>query len=77
MSPTFDVENCAKMCHGKSTMFAMGTNDYGTNRCSEAGCSCLCETAAASDGTCNKVSHSGFRLYRVYEVDSYKGKSNI
>ena len=74
---TFDVGHCAKVCLGISTMFAFGTNDYGTDRCDEGGCNCLCETAAASDGTCNKVSHNGYRLYRVYEVENFKGKLNI
>ena len=77
MTLTFDVGHCAKMCQGISTMFVFGTNDYGNDRCYDGGCKCLCETAAKSDGTCNKVSHNGYRLYRVYEIQNYKGKWNI
>ena len=58
-------------------MFAFGTNDHGEDRCYDGGCNCYCETAAAPDGTCNKVSHNGYRLYRFYEVENYKGKSSM
>ena len=49
-------------------MFAYGTNAYGLNRCTEAGCMCLCETSASIDGTCNQVRHIGYRLYK-YKPD--------
>ena len=52
-------------------MFAFGTNDYGTVRCGETGCSCYCETAASSEGTCSEGFHLGFRLYK------YKTTGNI
>ena len=57
------VEECAETCKGKSAMFAFGTSDYGTSRCEGGGCYCLCETAAREDGTCNQVTHEGYRLY--------------
>ena len=44
-------------------MFAFGTNDYGTIRCSNGRCSCYCETAASVDATCKVIQHKGFRLY--------------
>ena len=62
------IEECAKGCEAEASMFAFGTNDYGKNRCIEAGCMCLCETSASSDGTCNQVSHMGYRLYK-YKPD--------
>ena len=65
------VDKCANSCNGKSSMFAFGTNDYGTVRCGETGCSCYCETAASSEGTCSENSHPGFRLYK------YKTTGNI
>ena len=60
------IEECAEACTGVSTMFAFGTNDYGTNRCKSKnkGCKCLCETSAGDDGTCNMVNHKGYRLYK-------------
>ena len=63
-------EACASKCRGKSSMFALGTNDYLTNRCTSSGCTCLCETAAKSDGTCIQVNHKGYRLYK-YEKGIY------
>ena len=65
------VDKCANSCNGKSSMFAFGTNDYGTVRCGETGCSCYCETAASSEGTCSEGFHLGFRLYK------YKTTGNI
>ena len=67
-----DVNDCAEACKGKSSMFAFGTNDFGTTRCysgNNKGCSCLCETSA-TNGNCKVVSHSGYRLYRYgkYQV---------
>ena len=58
------IEDCASNCKGRSSMFAFGTNDFGKNRCYEDGCWCLCETGAMEDGTCNRIEHDGFRLYR-------------
>merc|ERR1719242_733176 len=62
------LEQCAKTCKTISTMFAYGTNDFGTTRCNNNGCKCYCETAAFTDGTCSEVNHNGFRLYR-YKPD--------
>ena len=58
------VDACAQACKGVSSMFALGTNDFGVNRCNSNGCKCLCETSAADDGTCNVVNHKGYRLYK-------------
>ena len=58
------VEECANKCRKSSSMFAFGTNDFGVPRCDNNGCQCLCETAAADDGTCDSVQHKGYRLYR-------------
>ena len=62
------VTECSKRCKGQSSMFAFGTNDYGTTRCYSTGCTCLCETAASSDGTCSQTSNNGYRLYK-YKTD--------
>ena len=64
---------CASRCHGKSSMFALGTNDYFNNRCNERGCTCLCETAAKSDGTCNMIDDTGYRLYKFVSKRASKG----
>ena len=64
------VEDCASKCKGVASMFAVGTNDYFTNRCSSEGCQCLCETAASDEGTCSQVTHKGYRLYK-YEKGNY------
>ena len=45
-------------------MFAFGTNDFGVTRCYSDGCTCLCETGAKDDGTCDTVNHNGYHLYR-------------
>ena len=50
-------------------MFALGTNDFGVNRCNRKGCKCLCETSAEDDGTCDVVSHKGYRLYKFGNTD--------
>ena len=63
-----ELKFCAEACRGISTMFVYGTNDYGYSgdRCPAmyGGCKCLCETAATSDGDCNRSPHAGYRLYR-------------
>ena len=61
------IFECAEKCQGVSSMFAFGTNDYGTIRCENGKCSCFCETAATIDGSCSIVSHSGFRLYKFLQ----------
>ena len=64
------IDQCADKCKGVSELFAYGTNDYGTDRCSGGSCNCLCETAA-KDGSCKITSHEGYRLY------IYAGKGNL
>ena len=59
---------CANACKGVASMFAFGTNDFGVPRCDGNGCQCLCETAAADDGSCDSVQHKGYRLYRFRAV---------
>ena len=63
------VDTCGSMCKGLASMFAFGTNDFGTNRCNSDGCSCLCETSAADQGTCDIVGHNGYRLYKYGSGD--------
>ena len=58
------VDDCAALCNGVSSMFAFGTNDFGTSRCYVDGCRCLCETSATAEGTCTTVDHNGYRLYK-------------
>ena len=65
------IEECAYSCKGISSMFIFGTNDYGDERCWDDKCTCICETAAADDGTCNQIGHKGYRLFK-YE---YSGKN--
>ena len=74
---TFEAEKCAEICYGVSTMFAFGTNDYGNPRCNKDGCTCLCETAATSDGTCNIQDNTGYRLYRIYQEYKHLGNTKI
>ena len=61
---TLDIKTCAEKCQEKSSMFIYGTNDWGNNRCFSDGCNCACETAANSDGTCNRIDHTGYRLFK-------------
>ena len=42
-------------------MFTFGTNDIGASLVP-----CNCETAATTDGLCDQVVHSGYRLYKYY-----------
>ena len=58
------ISGCASQCKMVSSMFAFGTNDYGTERCNNDGCKCLCETSATEEGTCTIVNHNGYRLYK-------------
>ena len=59
------VDECANKCSGLSTMFAFGTNDFGTQRCQNGFCKCICETSATKEGSCHPLtSHNGYRLYR-------------
>ena len=65
------IDNCASQCNGVASMFAFGTNDFGEPRCYNNGCRCLCETSATAEGTCNKVNHKGYRLYRYSNQGDY------
>ena len=65
-----DLESCADSCRGISSMFVYGTNDFGTNRCFSDGCECHCETGAMPQGTCSRVSHKGYKLYKYEEGSS-------
>ena len=66
-------EACANECNiHDASVFAFGTNDFGSPRCNEKGCYCLCEPAANADGTCSRVSHSGYNLYKI--ISSKTGK---
>ena len=66
-------EECANECNiHDASVFAFGTNDFGSPRCNEKGCYCLCEPAANADGTCERVSHSGYNLYKI--ISSKTGK---
>ena len=58
------VKDCAMACNGVSSMFALGTNNFGTTRCDENGCACLCERSASEDGSCSMVDHKGYILYK-------------
>ena len=58
-------------------MFALGTNDFGTTRCYADGCTCLCETGAEDDGTCDTVDHKGYHLYRFGTSSKYYCYSSI
>ena len=59
------VEECANKCRESSSMFAFGTNDFGSPRCIKGGvCKCLCETSSTKQGSCNQIDHKGYRLYR-------------
>ena len=65
-----NVDDCATACTGVASLFAFGTNDFGKTRCDNTGCTCLCETSSdegGNDGTCETVSHKGYRLYSRYK----------
>ena len=56
---------CAELCKQKSSMFTVGTNDYGKPQCdqTEPGCSCHCELSASKLGDCSMQEDNGVRLY--------------
>ena len=62
------IDQCSEKCTGISDMFAFGTNDYGTPRCSGGKCNCLCETASGYDATCEQVDHVGYRLFKYKDL---------
>ena len=65
------IEACVAKCRGVASMFIFGTNDFGYNRCYSEKCACYCETSAKDEGTCNLISHSGYRLYKYYSAGYY------
>ena len=59
------TDECAIQCDGLSSMFVVGTNDYGTSsQCKNGKCKCICQPNAANDGTCDQKSDSRFRLFK-------------
>ena len=66
------VGDCAAQCKGEASMFIFGTNDFGTARCYGDGCDCYCKTSATGEGTCTRVNHNGYRLYK-YGATGSKG----
>ena len=71
------IDDCGNARNGVASMFALGTNDFGVIRCYSDGCTCLCETGAADDGTCDTVSHKGYHLYRFEPLGNYLLRSFI
>ena len=69
------VDDCASQCKGVSSMFAFGTNDFLKNRCNKEGCNCLCETSATEEGTCERVDHNGYRLYKYSKGNGASNKN--
>ena len=67
-----NIEECAENCRDVSSMFAFGTNDFGTTRCNDGKCACYCETAATSDGSCTINTHNGYRLYSYFQEEPGK-----
>ena len=58
------IDGCAAQCDGLSSMFVVGTNDYGTSsQCKNGYCKCICQPEAATDGTCDQKSDNRFRLF--------------
>ena len=58
------IEDCAIQCKGVSSMFLYGTTKWGDSRCNKDGCMCICETAAASSGTCSATENKGYDLFK-------------
>ena len=54
---------CASVCKRVSEMFVLGTNQFGTSRCSNGRCKCYCQFST-TNYKCNKrKSHNGYNLY--------------
>ena len=63
------IDDCANKCEGIAEMFAFGTDDFGTSRCSDNGlCKCFCETSSSYDATCQQSSHNGYRLFKYKDL---------
>ena len=50
-------------------MFIFGTNDFDDSSCDSKGCHCYCETTAMSQGICNTITNTGYRLYKYTSGD--------
>ena len=55
------AENCARLCHNTSSMFAFPNSD---GRCHGGRCKCLCQTGASANGTCDEVENERYDLYK-------------
>ena len=64
------IDDCAIKCEGIAEMFIFGTNDFGdSDKCSDNGlCKCFCETSSSYDGTCQQISHNGYRLFKYKDL---------
>ena len=65
------INDCANKCRGLSTMFAVGTNDFGGKRCEGGRCSCICERMASKEGQCKQAPHLGYRLYKYQPIGKF------
>ena len=68
------VENCARSCHNKSSMFAFASS---SKRCRGGRCKCSCETSASANGTCNQTGNPAFNLYKFEVTTSPKTDSMV
>ena len=66
------VDECASRCRGQSTLIAVGTNDFGINRCQDGKCSCTCELEANKNGICFTKTHPGYRLYKYQPTGRFR-----
>ena len=63
----FTLQECAKDCSWKTSMFKFGRKDgpFGTY-CNSRGCTCYCLPDSRADGTCRNgrmLNHGGYDLY--------------
>ena len=73
------IDECAVQCDGLSSMFVVGTNDYGTSsQCVNGKCKCICQPNAANDGTCDQKSDNRFRLFEFrYDGNLLENSSSV
>ena len=64
------VEDCARACEIKSSMFLYGRQG---EACYRSKCKCFCESLASQDGTCSQESSSGYDLFR-YETGEHSSR---
>ena len=60
------ISECARKCMDLSSMFIVGTNDFGAYGCFDGQCECFCETLATMDGSCELSNDNKYRLYKYY-----------